>query len=247
MKVQSRRNKLETRIVSAAATIAYQQDMWSLYANYYQVSQQSFFDRFKTNDLYALYTYGKQIVGFTGFRMKMVETEQGRCQALYIGQTVMDSKFRGQSLLPRTCCLLFAKHFLTNPRCPIYVWCDALTYKPYLLFANSLNTYFPTRHQATPPREKAIINQLGKHYYGDNYNEEQGTVRKSANVISDPSVIITMENRLNPDIDFFARANPGHAQGHGLLTIARIDWSNFFFLLKKCLKKKLGLAVHSSR
>ena len=231
---------LQTNIIRSTATEAFRQEMWNLYNRYYQVDRSSFFKRFQTNDLYALYTCDEKLVGFTGFRMKTIQTEYGRCQTLYIGQTVMDARYRGKSMLPRTCCKLFAQHFMSNPLSPIYVWCDSLTYKPYLLFANSLKAYFPSRHQATPAKEKAIIDQLGQHYYGDDYDQSTGTVHKAKNIIADPSTLISPKDRQHPDIDFFAQANPNYANGHGLITLAKIDGPNFLFLLKKCWKKMMG-------
>ena len=137
--------KLKTVLVPAVDALFRQDDMWKLYQNYYKVDQRSFFDRFKVNDYYALYTVGQSLVGFTGFRTKRVSTSKREIQTLYIGQTVMHDDFRGQSLIASTCCGIFIKHFLTSPFTPIYVWCDSLTYKPYLCFANSLLQYYPSR------------------------------------------------------------------------------------------------------
>ena len=120
---------------------------------------------------------------------------------------------------------------------PVYIWCDSLTYKPYLGFANSTKNYYPSYKGPTPPKIKAIMDKLGVHYYGQHYDQATGTVHKAANIVSDPSSIITEEDRNNPDIDFFARVNPGYMEGRGLLTIVPASLPNFLFCAQKCLKR----------
>jgi len=234
------KTKVKTTILAPEAISTWRQEMWQLYSQYYQIGQDIFINRFATNDFYVLYTAENKVVGFTGIRMRPIETAFGLVQTLYIGQTVMHTDFRGRSLLPRTCCRLLFQHLWQNPRQPIYVWCDSLTYKPYLLFANSLKTFYPSRNNPMTPREHAIIQQLGMAYYGENFDANAGTVRKSKNMIVDVSAVITPEHRKNPDIDFFATANPRYVDGYGLLTIALIGWNNFFYLIKKCLRKKFA-------
>ena len=234
-----RQSKLKTNIVQSSATLSLREDMWQLYSRYYAVSANAFFRRFASNDYYALYMCGEELVGFTGLRIKTIKTEFGSAQTLYVGQTVIDQAFRAKSLIPRTCCSLLAQWLWANPFRPVYIWCDSLTYKPYLLFANSLLKYYPNRKSKTPAREKAVIAQLGREYYGDAFDPETGTVRKANNVISDPSTLISEQDLQHPDIAFFARANPNYTEGHGLITMAPIGLRNLIFLSAKCLRKLL--------
>ena len=234
------KGKIKTGIIEAHEALAYKEEMFDLYNQYYEVEKSSFYNRFQSNDFYAIYTRDEKVVGFTGFRLRSFQLEDEEVMTLYLGQTVMHRSCRGKSLLPRTCSMIFAQHFLKTPAMPIYCWCDSLTYKPFLLFSNSLKKSYPSRKEETPAKVKDLITQLGMHYYKDTFNPETGTVYKKNNIIDDPSAIITEEDRQkNPDIDFFAKANPGHANGHGLITIAPINFTNFLFLVKKCIKKQL--------
>jgi len=230
---------MKTNLIPSTTAKLHREKMWELYSRYYNADKKAFFHRFQSNDYYAFYTDRNELIGFTGFRTKLVKTPQGTVQTLYIGQTVIDQLYRGNSLIPRTCCRIFAQLFLRRPFCPIYVWCDALTYKPYLLFANALSDYYPHRNKVKSPKIKSLIDQLGQHYYGANYCTEHGTVRKAVNVIDDPTALIHPELRQHPDIDFYATTNPRYAEGHGLITLAPITLRNFYCLLKKCLKKRL--------
>lgn len=230
---------MRTRIITAKKALQFKQEMLDLYATYYEVEEEKFFTRFESNNYYALYMDGDRIVGFTGIRLKDVALSTRTVQTIYLGQTVLCADFRGRSRLPRTCTLLIARAFVKNPLRPIFVWCDSLTYKPYLLFANSLQEFYPSRHQPTEGEAKELMDHLGAYYYGDSYDSETGTVYKAQNVISDFTAIITPEKRQHPDIQFFVEANPNHFLGHGLLTLTPMHWKNFAFLVKKCIRKAL--------
>lgn len=239
--IPAQQGKIKTGIVEAKDALPLKEAMWNLYNQYYEVEESSFYNRINSNDYYAIYTKGDSVVGFTGLRLRSFELEGEAVMTLYLGQTVMHSSCRGKSLLPRTCSLIFTQHFLKNPTMPIYCWCDSLTYKPFLIFSNSLKKSYPSRKEETPKKIKMLINKLGQHYYKENFKPETGTVFKQHNIIDDPSAIITEEDRRkNPDIDFFAKSNPGYTNGHGLITIAPINFTNFLFLVKKCIKKRFS-------
>lgn len=231
---------MKTLLVQADATKKWRSEMWSLYEKYYDVDPNSFYKRFESNDFYALYAKNDELVGFTGFRKKTIHNRFGRIKTLYFGQTVIRQDFRGRSLIPITVIRVILHHFLTDPFCPLYVWCDALTYKPYLLFANSLKEFYPSRHQENADKVEAVITELGQYYYRENFNSTTGTVCKPKNVIQDTSAIISEKDKAHPDIAFYAKANPGYNRGHGLLTLAPMNLKNFLFLIKKCLIKKYG-------
>jgi hypothetical protein len=233
------KNQIQTEIVTAQTAQQYKVEMLDLYATYYDVDREAFFNRFASNDHYVIYKASERVVGFTGIRLKTVATPTRKAQTIYLGQTVMHEDFRGRSLIPRTCTRLIARTFLRHPFRPIFIWCDSLTYKPYLLFANSLCEYYPSRHHPTVGEAKYLMDHLGSHNYGDNYDPETGTVFKSQNVINDVTAVISPAMRQNPDIDFFATANPNYTRGHGLLTLTPMHWKNFLYLVKKCIRKAL--------
>ena len=232
--------KVATGIIKPTMTADRLREMWVLYSHYYEVDQRSFFKKLEKNDYYALYTCGDNLIGFTGFRYKRINTPFGVYQTLYIGQSVMKEEFRGRSLMPRTCLKIFINHFLRYPFRPLYVWCDALTFKPYLLFANSMKEFYPTFKSKTPLKMKYLIHNLGKHFYDEYYLSEKGVVRKLQKSVIDSSADITEKDLKNPHIAYYEKRNPGHIHGNGLLVIAPVSFKNLWFLFKKCIRKKLG-------
>ncbi len=224
-------------IIKPTLTTEYLRDMWVLYSRYHDVDQRSFFYEMGSNDYYALYTNGKKLIGFTGFRYRKINTEHGTCQAIQISQTVMDKNFRGQSLVPRTCLSLFIKHYLRYPFRPLYAWCDAVSFKPYLMFANEVENFYPTAIEETPVKIKSVLAQLGNHHYGVNYNPKTNVVRKFQKVINDDTTTITEEDLENPHIAFYNKQKLDHIHGNGFLVIAPINFRNMLFLIKKIIAK----------
>ncbi len=227
-------------IMKPTLTAEYLRDMWVLFSHYYDVDQRSFFYEMGSNDYYALYTDEKKLIGFTGFRYRKIKTEDGTCQALQIGQTVMKQNYRGQSFVAQTCLSLFIKHYLRYPFRPLYAWCDALTFKPYLMFANGLETFYPNYLEETPTKLKSILDSLGNYHYGVNYNPETNVVKKFQKAVNDTTANISEKELDNPHIAFYNKQNPDHIHGNGYLVIAPINFRNMFFLAKKCIIKKFS-------
>lgn len=240
VQVNKRETKIHSFVLSASDAAAFRFDMWELYQKYYKIDRSSFFDRFHKNDCYAIYWSGNTMIGFTAIRMRHMEVGKRTYLSFYLGQSVIEKTYRGQSLITQTCARLFMKHYLRHPLVPIYVWCDALTYKPYLIFANAFQHYYPSPKGTTPKEVAQLIQKIGQDYYKDSFDETTGTVRKATSVVDDVTTWITEEDLQHPAIQFFVDKNPKHLSGDGLLTIAPVSLINLLSLLKHLWLKKLG-------
>ena len=220
--------------------------MWAIYRQYYQYSEASFMARIATNTHYAFYWAGDQLVGFTGLRLDRLQGQDRPRLLIYFGQTVVEAAYRGRSLLHATGtrlvwrCLPF---LLRGGR--LYWWCDALTYRSYLAFAKSLKTFFPSRHQATPPAIQELFDYLGQAHYAGTYCPQRGTVAKPARYVSDRSVALRPADLADPDIAFYAQANPLHGEGHGLLTLAPVTGANLLRLTQRLLRRAFKPTRHA--
>ena len=239
--------KLTTRVVKSAKTKAIREQMWALYQRYYQVEKEVFLARLKVNQYYALYEVAGELVGFTALRTKAVESEKGIATCIYVGHSCILKEYRNRSLIPQTCMSITLKAFLRHPFRPIYLWCDSLTYKPYLAFVKATTYTFPTWKKETPAHIKTMINKLGTFYYGERFNPETGTVRKDVNIVTDSSAVITAKDRQQADIDFYAKMNPNYLDGNGLVTITQASIPNFMHCAVRSLKKQLGLKSNNKR
>ncbi len=239
VQVDKRETKIHSFVLSNSDAVAFRFEMWELYRKYYNTERRSFFDRFQQNDCYAIYWSGKTMIGFTAIRMRPMKVGKRTYLSFYLGQSVITKAYRGQSLISQTCARLFLKHYLRHPFVPIYVWCDALTYKPYLLFANAFQNYYPSPKMKMPKAVEQLIQKIGNDYYPESFDEANGTVRKEISVVDDPTALVTEADLQHPAIRFFIDKNPRHDSGHGLLTIAPVSFKNMFSLLKHLWLKKL--------
>ena len=213
------------------------ESMWSVYHPHYHYSHEEFLARIPKNNYYSLYYRAEKLVGFTGLRIEKVNQDGKKFFTVYFGQTVIDPSVRSKGLIPRTgiqLCRMFWKEFLTNQ---VYFWADALTYKAYLVFAKTLEEYYPCRRRIIPLEVRELRNYLGNKYYGQRYCSNSGTVTKDSYLISDQNIRFTPSRSLDPDVSYFQKANPMHESGAGLITIAPIHMSNIWMIIQKVVQK----------
>lgn len=231
--------KIEVSITSNEIAMTKKEEMWNIYRKYYTYTKESFLARIDRNNYYSFYTANGKIVGFTGLRIHRANIDGKSNLLIYFGQTVIDSEFRGKSLIPLTgakLCMKYWKDLLFNKA---YFWADSLTYKAYLVFAKTLAEYYPTYKYQTPNPIKAIFDNIGQTYYGNDYCPNSGTVKKDNIFVNDPTVKVTRKYQLDADISFFVNANPMHQQGHGLITLAPINSRNILLIMKRYIRKAI--------
>ena len=234
---------IQTTIVTNKFSLATQEEMWSVYKKYYHYSKASFLERIKKNNYYSFYTLNGQIIGFTGLRISNAVIDGQKHLFIYFGQTVIDAAYRGKSLIPVTGAKLYLKFWRDILSSKTYFWADALTYKAYLVFAKSLEEYYPTYRVKNSAYIQGVIDHIGQANYGEAYNLGQGTVSKSQVLVNDPCINIPMRYRQDPDINFYTNANPGFVHGHGLITIAPLNGQNFLRLAIRVMRKSLQAIV----
>lgn len=128
--------------------------------------------------------------------------------------------------------LKYWKELLTSDA---WCWYDALSYKAYLACAKCAADYYPSRRAETPAHVREMRDLVGKTRYGDAYCSRTGTVAKEINYLNDATVNIFEEDLKDPDVAFFAQANPCHSDGHGLLVFAPLNRKNVFNLVRRYL------------
>lgn len=234
-----KKQKIKVTISGNALTTTIKEEMWALYRRYYHYDKDYFMKRIHRNNYFSFYTVNNKIVGFTGLRINRTEIDDRQCLLIYFGQTIVDQDYRGRSLIPRTGAKLMIRYWKDLIRGNLFVWADALTYKAYLVFAKSLEEYYPCYQTATPSRVRKLINFVGHEYYEDTFDASSGTVRKDTVFVNDPTTFINREEEQDLDVLFYAGANPDYINGHGLITIAPMHSKNYLILLAKCAQRLL--------
>lgn len=220
-------------------THAQKVEMWRVYKGFYHYSEPYFMERIHSNTHFSLYLHEGRIVGFTGLRVDKTRANGRRQLLIYLGQTVVARQYRGQSLLPVTCLLLALKYWKELLTSEVWCWYDALSYRAYLACAKCASDFYPARDTETPSAVRQLRDWVGKSRYGDAYCPRTGTVAKAVNYLNDTTVTIFDEDLYDPDVAFYARANPRHADGHGLLVFAPLNRRNVLDLMKRYFSRLL--------
>ena len=229
--------KISINITTNDFTASTKEEMWNIYKGYYNANKGEFMKRIETNNQFAIYKHNGRIVGFTGIKINRTKIDGNKKMLIYFGQTVIERKYRGNALLTMTGLKVCLKYFRELIFSDVYFWYDALTYKSYLVCAKPAEECFPSHKQQTPGSIKKLINYIGYTHYKDSFCEELGTVVKTKIAVSDPSVSIGMNEEKDADIRFFMKANPNHAQGHGLITLTPMSQKNVSVLVKRFIAK----------
>lgn len=231
------RTKIDIQLCTNALSEATIEQMWSIYEPYYHYTAESFRARIEKNTHYALYYDAGRLVGFTGLRIQKINLKRKRFLTVYFGQTVVTDGVRGKGLINRTGLLLVRKFWTSFLTRRVVFWADALTYRAYLVFAKNLIDCYPAAGQVLTGAMQQLRDFLGNTNYGERYCPTSGTVRKDSFLVADPGMLIRPDKMRDPDVAFFAQANPSYQQGSGLLTMGPATWRNLSFMISKYFAK----------
>ena len=221
--------------------------MWEVYQPYYSYTKEYFMDRVAKNNYYSFYMNGDQVVGFTGLRINEFNINGENYFTIYFGQTVIKSEYRGSSLIQKTGIKLSIKFFHKLVSCKSFFWADALTFRSYLVFAKTLEQYYPSFREEMPEEVKQLRDYIGQTHYPETFCAKTGTVIKTENVVTDTSAKIDEKHLADPDIAFFAQTNKNHAEGHGLITMGPINTTNLIRIAVKIVKRSVCSLTKSAK
>lgn len=198
--------------------------------------------RIYKNDYFSMYTVNGKIVGFTGLRIDRLRVNGRKHLLFFFGQTIIDNAYRGKSLIPTTgakLCLRYLPEILTSKT---YFWAYCLTYKAYLVFAKTLDQYYPSYQEPLPDESKAVIDFIGQKHFPDTYCQKTGTVTNDPVIVTDSTTMqIPVKYQQDPDIQFYTQANPLYMESHGLITLGPVNLKNFSLLMQRLFQKVVGI------
>jgi hypothetical protein len=154
---------------------------------------------------------------------------QGRPLAvIYTSHVLFQQQHRGHNLIQRLGFRTFLRTRLRYPFRPIYWFFDTFSYKSYLLLPRNFRDFWPRFDRQTPAWEHALMNQLAARTYGSAWRPAHGIVARSGQKRLRPDAA-PLEQGLaeTPDIEFFARANPDHAEGDMLVCLCPLTAANW--------------------
>jgi hypothetical protein len=147
--------------------------------------------------------------------------------------------WRGRNLVQRLGFRCFLATRLRYPLRPIYWFFDTFSYKSYLLLPRNFVEYWPRHDRPTPEPCAALIDQLAAAAYGPAWRPERGiVVRSGQKRLRASAAPVPEAGAGGDDLEFFARANPGHAEGDMLACLCPLSLRNWLSLAAKALARR---------
>jgi hypothetical protein len=204
--------------------------MFELMVNHYDNVHRDKFERdLKAKDGVLLITdRGNVVQGFSSYRLVETRCDEGRCRALFSGDTVVDQSHWGQRSLFRSFAKLISS-FMKGDSDPLYWFLISKGIRTYLMLPLYFKEYYPRAGTETPERARVLIEHLSHELFGEFYLRDQGIIRvvPPADRLKAELAKIPEPKQSNPHVRFYLDTNPGYVDGDELPSIARIDWDNF--------------------
>jgi hypothetical protein len=159
--------------------------------------------------------------------------------ALFSGDTIIRREYWGETILPR----LWGRHVFsladTMPDTKVYWFLICSGYKTYRFLSVFFCKFYPSYKHPTPPAIKQLLDTLGCLKFPTEYDPACGIVRFTQNMPLRPGVAeITPQRLKDPNIAFFAAANPTHVHGDELACLTEISHANLTRAGQRMLKMK---------
>jgi len=225
--------KLEAQIVRVAGLDGYDRDqMFGLMERYYDGMKRDGFEADLNEKQWVILLQDCDSHAICGFSTQMIldfAVDGARMHALFSGDTIVERRCWGQSLLAQAWGRLAIELIDRYPAGSLYWFLISKGYKTYRYLPLFFREYYPRRATATPPWAKAIIDALGSHKYPHAYDPTAGIVRAEATAcrLRRDVAALTGGRLRDPEIGFFIDSNPGHEFGDELCCIAPLTRANF--------------------
>lgn len=175
------------------------------------------------------------LVGFGTLTVHDVAHGRERAGVIYTGWAMASPAFRGHGINQRAGLATYARLRRREPFRPLYWMMTASTLNSYLLMARNLRLSYPRAGVPWPDRERAYVEQVLA-AAGTPWEPATGVIRRSgASFYREGRVEAVDGGSPDPDIAFYARANPGQAAGDTLVCLAPLTLGNFGFMLRRML------------
>jgi len=225
----ARRPRLDTSFVGVGELASGQKKrLFSLYCGVFQGCQEDhFFTDLDNKDMVLLITHKDTIVGFSTQALKTFDYNGEKTRIIFPGDTIVEQKYWGSALLPKTW-LSFALSIADQePRAPLYLLLLAGSFRTYAFLTHFLKDFFPRHGKETPQCIMELMDMVASEMFGGAFIRESGIIRfPHAPHLLGGIADILPRHKSNPDIAFYLEKNPGFTSGDELPCLAEISRGN---------------------
>jgi hypothetical protein len=213
-------------------------DLWVLTQEFFDVERGYAEGELRKRQRIAQFRMNGALLGMVSLDVSTAEFRGRRVTAISTAHVLIRENWRGRNLLQKLGFRTFLRERLRHPLRAIYWFFDTFSYKSYLLLPRNFRTYWPRHDQPTPADQAALIDTLARQVYGPAWRPDQGiVVRSGQKRMRETAAPLILARDSDPALEFFARTNPGHAEGDMLVCLCPLSLSNWLTLAGKVARR----------
>jgi hypothetical protein len=184
---------------------------------------------------------GGELRGFSTLMRMEEEIDGEQVTAFFSGDTVIDRRFWGETVLPRLWGrMVFSLAGRISGR-KVYWFLISSGYKTYRFLPVFFKTFYPCCDQHCPDQVRRIMDRLASRKFPTEYDAERGVVCLREATPLKAGVADVTERRLKDrHVEFFQAINPGHVHGDELVCLTEVVCSNLTPAGKRMIGLKRG-------
>jgi hypothetical protein len=232
-------DRVTTSVHTTAALLPVQwEEIWQLTSEFYDVERDYAEAELRRRHSIAMFRMNGALLGMAAIDTYPAKFRGRRIAVISTAHVLIRENWRGRNLVQKLGLRSFLKARLRYPLRPIYWFFDTFSYKSYLLLPRNFRTYWPRYDQVTPEPRAALIDQLATQTYGPAWRPARGlAVRSGQKRLRESAAPLSLGPGAAPELEFFARVNPGHAEGDMLVCLCPLTASNWFSLARKAFER----------
>jgi hypothetical protein len=215
-------------------------EIWALTQTFFETERIYVEQKLKLRQKTVLFRAkpGGVLIGMASIDIYPVLFQYRKLVAIYTSHVLLHEQYRGHNLIQRVGFKTFMGTRLRYPLRPIYWFFDTFSYKSYLLLPRNFREYWPRHDRPTPPWELALMDNIAAQIYRSAWRAERGIVMRSGQKRLQPDAAPLDPAPVGaPELEFFARANPGHADGDMLVCLCPLTVSNWMHAATRALQR----------
>ena len=167
------------------------------------------------------------------------EANKQKYTVIKLGLALVRSEYRGGPLMYYVFLWHAIKELVYHPRTPVYVMGKAFSYLSYITLLHYLKDSYPRYDRETPALERTLLNDFANSVKtsDETYNPDTFVLEREKSNLKSSVAHISERDLEDPNIQFFAKTNPGWNRGHCMFFIAKITWRDVANILWKAVKR----------
>ena len=233
-------DRVQTRVwPTAAITAAGWDDIWTLTSEFFNVERSYAEAELRKRQSIAMFRMNGALLGMAAIDIQPAQFRGRRLAIISTAHVLLRENWRGRNLIQKLGMRTFLRARLRYPLRPIYWFFDTFSYKSYLLLPRNFHTFWPRHDQPTPEARTALIDQLATQTYGPAWRPARGVaVRSGQKRLRETAAPLVLRADADPNLQFFARTNPGHAEGDMLICLCPLTLSNWLSVARKAFERR---------